>query len=281
MSYEHQYLDLIRKVLREGEWVYNQRTGVRCLTIPRYTMEYKLDSESAPLLTTRPSYPVSAIAEIIGYLRQYTWANQFHSIGSPTWYKNANETQSWLDNKSRLGENHLGNVYGAALRKQDIKNVLTNICESNDDRGLKIDWWQPHTFETAALRPCLSDHQWTIVGDKVYLTSNQRSTDLLCGKNFNALQVYFLGMLGAKLSNLGGGTALHVMNNVHIYEPHLEGVEELLSRKPEELDTHFEISDWVNKPESIMDEVCHAREYFTLEGYKGVAQPKIDFELIA
>lgn len=281
MSYEHQYLDLIRKVVNDGVWVNNERTGVRCLTIPRYTMEYKLDEKSAPLLTTRPSYPVSAIAEIIGYLRQYTWANQFHSIGSPTWYKNANETESWLKNPNRLGKNHLGDVYGAALRKQDIKGVLNNLCEANDDRGLKIDWWQPHTFETSALRPCLSDHQWTLVGDNTYLTSNQRSCDLLCGKNFNACQVYFLGMLGAHLSGLEGGTALHIMNNVHIYEPHLEGVEELLSRTPKELNTSFEINDWIHLPEHIMDESCHAREYFNLEGYRGAAQEKIDFELIA
>lgn len=281
MNYEEQYLDLIKRVLREGVWIKNERTGVRCLTIPRHTMEYTLDNKSTPLLTTRPSYPVSAVAEIIGYLRQYTWAGQFHSIGSPTWYKNANETKAWLKNPARLCENHLGNVYGAALRRQDIKSVLNNLSQAKDDRGLKIDWWQPHTFESAALRPCLSDHQWSLIGSKVYLTSNQRSCDILCGLNFNSLQVYLLGMLGAKLSNLEGGTALHVINHPHIYESHLEGVEELLSRSPKELNTYFEISDWVITPEDIMDSNCHGREYFNLEGYKGIAEPKINFELVA
>lgn len=280
-SYEEQYLESIRTILDKGKWVYNSRTGVRCLTIPRLVMEYKLDSKSCPLLTTRPSYPVSAVAEIIGYLRRYTNAQQFADIGSPTWFKNANETQEWLDNPYRKGENDLGKVYGAALGEEYIHGVLTNIVNRHDNRGLKLDWWQPESFKKAALRPCLSDHQFTMIGNELNLTSNQRSTDFMCGKNFNALQVYFLGMLGCNLSGMEGGTALHVMNQVHIYEPHLEGAEELLSRKPLQLDSNFHIEDWVQFTGDILETERHSRDYFTLEGYKGVAQPKIDFELVA
>lgn len=281
MSYEEQYLDTIRKILNEGKWVYNSRTGKRCLTIPRLVMEYELSHSKPPLLTTRPSYPVSAVAEILGYLRRYTNAQQFAEIGSPTWFKNANETQGWLDNPYRKGENDLGEVYGAALSEEYIHEVLTNLTLQNDNRGLKLDWWQPESFNKAALRPCLSDHQFTLVGNELNLTSNQRSTDFLCGKNFNALQIYFLGMLGCKLSGLNGGTALHVMNQVHIYEPHLKGVEELLSRKPKELSVNFKINGWVNSTDDIVQADTHARDYFTLSGYKGIAQPKIDFELVA
>ena len=187
MSYEEQYLESIRTILKKGKWIYNSRTGVRCLTIPRLVMEYELKEDKAPLLTTRPSYPVSAVAEIIGYLRRYTNAQQFADIGSPTWFKNANETQEWLDNPYRKGENDLGEVYGAALSEEYIHEVLTNLVIQNDNRGLKLDWWQPECFKRAALRPCLSDHQFTMVGGELNLTSVQRSTDFMCGKNFNAL----------------------------------------------------------------------------------------------
>lgn len=280
-DYEEQYLDSIRKILSTGKWEYNSRTGSRCLTIPRLVMEYTLDEKSAPLLTTRPSYPVSAVAEIIGYLRRYTNAQQFADIGSSTWFKNANETQAWLDNPHRKGVDDLGEVYGAALSEEYIKSILDDIRLCRDDRGLKLDWWQPKSFEKAALRPCLSDHQFMIVGDTLNLTSNQRSTDFMCGKNFNALQVYFLGMLGCKLSGLEGGTALHVMNHVHIYEKHLDGVEELLTRKPSPLDVSFSINGWVEFSLDILERETHARDYFKLEGYKGVAQPRIDFEMVA
>ena len=280
-SYEQQYLDTIRTILNKGTWEYNSRTDTRCLTIPRLVMEYTLDSKSMPLLTTRPSYPISAVAEILGYLRRYTNAQQFAEIGSPTWFKNANETQAWVGNPYRKGGNDLGLVYGAALSEEYISNILNQLVLRRDDRGLKLDWWQPDSFDKSALRPCLSDHQFMIVGETLNLTSNQRSTDFMCGKNFNALQVYFLGMLGCKLSGLEGGTALHVMNHVHIYENHLEGVEELLTRKPSPVKVNFSINENVELALDVLEGDRHAKEYFKLGGYKGVAQPRINFEMVA
>lgn len=281
LAYEEQYLEGLNQILNKGKWVYNERTKTRCLTIPRLVMEYKLDEKSAPLLTTRPSYPVSALAEILGYMRRYTWATQFDEIGTKSWFKNANETSAWLSNPNRLGEDHVGDVYGAALPKEYIEDVWSKIHRNIDDRGLKFDWWQPEKFDKGCLRPCLSDHNFIITGDQLDLTSSQRSCDYLVGKNFNAIQVYGLGMLGCKAGGLEGGTALHIMNNVHIYEPHLEGIEELLTRKPTELDTTFKINDWVKTSDDILGNDIHARDYFTLEGYKGVPQPKIDFEMVA
>lgn len=285
-NYEQQYLDGLNTILSKGKWIDNKRTGVRCLTIPRLVMEYELNEKSAPVLTTRPSYPVSACAEIIGYLRRYVWADEFARIGSPTWFVNANETEAWLSNPNRLGQDHIGTCYGAALRAKHIEKIFLALQNGIDDRGLLLNFWQPDTFDYAALKPCMNEHQFTIIGDTLDLTSSQRSCDYMCGKNFNAWQVYFLGMLGAKLSGKEGGTALHLMKHVHIYENHLAGVEELLSRKPEETDTTFKIADWVRSYEDLLEWdynplTKHARSYFSLEGYKGVAQPRVDFELVA
>ncbi len=280
-DYEQMYLDTFRKILREGKWVYNERTGTRCLAIPRHVYEIELKPETCPLLTVRPSYPVSAIAEIIGYLRQYDNAQQFADIGSPTWFTNANRTQAWLDNPLRKGENDLGKVYGGALSEQHIVEVLEGIQNNKDNRGLILNWWQPDTFDKGCLRPCMDRHLFTLLDGTVDLTSTQRSCDAACGWNFNSLQVYFLGMLAAKLSRNVGGTALHLINNLHIYEQHIEGVEEMLVRKSKDIGTIFNIESDVFHYEEVVYADNHARDYFTLEGYKGVAQPKIDFELIA
>ncbi len=280
-DYEQMYLDTFRKILSKGKWVNNERTGTRCLTIPRHVYEIELKPETCPLLTVRPSYPVSAIAEIIGYLRQYDNAQQFADIGSPTWFTNANETEAWLANPVRKGENDIGKCYGAALDKKHITKVLNNIQNNFDDRGLILNWWQPEMFDKGALRPCMDRHIVTLLDDIAEVTSTQRSCDSACGWNFNSIQVYFLGMLSAKLSGSEGGTALHVVNNLHIYEQHLEGVEEMLSRKPEKLDTTFKLNGWAEYHQDYTERDNHARDYFTLSGYKGVAQPKIDFELIA
>ena len=281
MNYEEQYRDQIGTILKKGKWVYNERTGTRCLTIPRYVAEYKLDGKSAPLLNGRPSYPVSAVAEIVGYLRRYTWAHQFKTIGSPTWSVNANETQAWLDNPNRLGHDHVGKIYGAAMSQKDLDHILNNISNNIDDRGLILNWWQPDTFSEGCLRPCLNQHQFTMIDGVVDMVSTQRSLDMMCGKNFNAIQVYFLGMLAAKLSGNVGGSALHIMSHSHIYESHLAGVEEYLSRDIIEVDTTFKINGWVQDYMDVTGGDWHARDYFTLEGYKGTSQARINFDLIA
>lgn len=282
MSYEEIYLDGMKQILDKGKWVYNERTKTRCLTLPRFVYELELDEKSSPLLTTRPSYPVSAIAEIIGYLRRYEWSSQFKTIGSPTWDTNANKTQAWLGNPNRLGTDHLGKVYGAGLRKKDIDEVLNNIQNNVDNRGLILNWWQPHTFDYGCLRPCLSQHNFTLLNGSTYLTSTQRSGDAACGWNFNSIQVYFLGMLANKLSGNSGGSVLHVINNLHLYEQHIDGIEELLLRKPAKIDTKFNIKSWVEHYQDVTEATNHARDYFDIKGYnKDFIQDKIEFELVA
>lgn len=279
MSFEQDYIKLCRELLSNGKWIKNKRTGRECLTLPEWSFEYTLDNYNAPLFNTRQSFPVSAVAEIIGYLRRYEWATDFDKIGSKTWYVNANETQSWVDNTNRLGENHMGKVYGAALENWEIPELFTKLQKQEDDRGLMINFWRPDKFSKGCLRPCLYSHLFSIIDGKVYLSSSQRSCDVACGLGFNSIQVYFLGMLASHLSGLEGGVAKHHIVNPHIYDSHVEGIEELLARVPEDLDTRFSIKPWVQDYQDVTKSDTHAREYFTLSGYKH--QGKIPFDLVA
>ncbi|AUR89220.1 thymidylate synthase [Vibrio phage 1.121.O._10N.286.46.C4] len=280
-NYEQQYLECFNKILSEGKWVYNERTGTRCLTIPRYIFEIDLKPDTCPLLSVRPSYPVSSIAEMVGYMRQYEWAQQFSDIGTRSWDVNSSQTSAWLDNPNRKGEGHIGKVYGAAVPTESIHKVWDTIQSGKDDRRCVINWWQPEKFPKGVLAPCLDRHNFTLMEDSVHLTSTQRSLDVGCGMNYNHISIYFLGMMAMHLGNKSSGDALHIANNVHIYESHLEGVEEMLSRTPKTFDTNFKVNDTINTWQDWILSDCHARDVFTLEGYKGVAHPKIDFELVA
>ena len=51
-----QYLDLCRRIVNEGEWVANERTGKRCLTVINADLEYNVANNQFPLITTRKSY---------------------------------------------------------------------------------------------------------------------------------------------------------------------------------------------------------------------------------
>jgi len=113
---EHAYLDLGRRILKEGKWVKNERTGERCLTLIRHDIEMDLTTDEYPLLTTRKLPFNIAIGELIGYLRAFDNASLFKSVGTPTWGSNANDNKSWLANPARRGHDDLGPIYGAAAR---------------------------------------------------------------------------------------------------------------------------------------------------------------------
>jgi thymidylate synthase len=85
-----------------------------------------------------------------------------------------------------------------------------------------------------------------------------------------------------KLTGYKDGKVRHHLINVHIYEPHIEGIREQLSRQPTKLNASINIRGWVEHMQDVTEEDIHAREYFTLEGYgKEYHQGKIYFELIA
>src|SRR5690606_5529204 len=93
-----QYLDLCQRIVDEGVWIANERTGKRCLTVINADLEYRVDRNEFPLITTRKSYWKAAIAELLGYIRGYSNAADFRALGTPTWDANANLNEAWLAN---------------------------------------------------------------------------------------------------------------------------------------------------------------------------------------
>jgi thymidylate synthase len=281
-KYEKDYLAACQKVLDEGVWINNKRTGTKCLTIPKLTFTYDVSNDPLPVLTTKQSYPVSAWAEMVGYLRRYEWADLFDKIGSASWYVNSNETEAWVNNPARKGENHIGTAYGAALEEWELPELFSKLMAHEDDRGLMINFWRPAKFKTAALRPCLYSHLFTIIDGTLHLTSSQRSCDLACGKNFNALSLYIMLKVFAHITGLKAGKVVHEITNPHIYESHIEGIKEQLSRTPLPNNTTFKVNDWVRSFEDITERDNHARDYFTLTGYdRDTHLGKIPFDLVA
>lgn len=270
MSPEKQYLKLCEQIIEFGEWVCNERTGKRCLTIPNVTMYY---SEDIPVLTTKQVSVNSAIAEIIGYLRGYTDASEFDRLGTKTWYANANVTKAWLDNPNRKGENDMGVVYGASAKDFNgidlIKKVVDDLLSGKDDRGEIITFWNPADFDKGCLRPCLMQHHFTIINDKLYLTSYQRSLDVPLGASFNMIQVWFLLKLMCHITGFKFGGATHHIVNAHIYEDQLEILkEQQLTRKPLKIKPKFEFTDKLKTFDDILIDNHVAKDYYTLTGYE-------------
>jgi len=237
-----QYLDLCRRIIDEGHWVKNKRTGKRCLTVINADLTYNVAANEFPLVTTRKSYWKSAIAELIGYLRGYSSAAEFRALGTKTWDANANENEAWLNNPYRKGQDDMGRVYGVQGRSwqkpdggsiDQLRKIVDNLSNGVDDRGEILSFYNPGEFHMGCLRPCMHTHTFSLLGDTLYLTSYQRSCDVPLGQNFNQLQVFTLLKLMAQITGHQPGLAYHKIVNAHIYDDQLELMRDVqLKREP-------------------------------------------------
>ena len=237
-----QYLDLCRRIIDDGVWIENERTGKRCLTVVNADLEYRVDKNEFPLITTRKSFYKAAIAEFLGYIRGYDNAADFRKLGAKTWDANANLNDAWLNNSHRKGEDDMGRVYGVQGRSwakpdggfvDQLKKIVDNLKKGIDDRGEIMSFYNPGEFHMGCLRPCMHTHNFSLLGDTLYLTSYQRSCDVPLGLNFNQVQVFFFLAIMAQITGHKPGVAYHKIVNAHIYEDQLELMRDVqLKREP-------------------------------------------------
>lgn len=236
-----QYEDLCQRVIDEGIWVENERTGKRCLTVINADLEYDLTANEFPLVTTRKAFWKSAIAEMLCYLRGYDNAADFRKVGTKTWDANANLNEVWLNNPHRKGEDDMGRVYGVQGRAwvkpgggyvDQYKKIIDNLSKGVDDRGEILSFYNVGEFHMGCLRPCMYSHHFSLLGDTLYLNSTQRSCDVPLGLVFNQIQVAWLLQITAQITGLKTGKAFHKIVNAHIYEDQIELMKEQVRREP-------------------------------------------------
>jgi len=270
-----QYLDLCNRIINEGTWIENERTGKRCLTVINADLQYEVGKNEFPMITTRKSYFKSAIAEFLGYIRGYDNAADFRALGTKTWDANANLNEAWLNNPYRKGEDDMGRVYGVQGRAwqtpegntiDQLKKVVDNLKRGIDDRGEIITFYNPGEFHMGCLRPCMHTHTFSLVGDTLHLTSYQRSCDVPLGLNFNQVQVFTFLALMARITGKKAGTAYHKIVNAHIYEDQLELMRDVQVKREPFPSPQLHISDKIQTLEDL--ETWVSMDDFSISGYE-------------
>ena len=241
------YLDLVGTVLDEGAWQTN-RTGIRTLSITGAMLKYDLQA-GFPVVTTRRAPVKGAIGEMIGFLRGYTNAEDFRKVGCPFWTANANKTPSWLASPYRKGENDLGEIYGHFWRNwtsddgtviDQVRQALDTLHADPTSRRMVVSGWKVDAIAQGrgALPPC--HVTWHLVANvekrELSLCMWQRSCDLILGIGGGNIVGY--AFLLSWIARLAGYTPRHLvmhLDDVHIYENHLEGAREQRNRMPQTL----------------------------------------------
>ncbi|WP_419660214.1 ThyA: thymidylate synthase [Desulfosarcina variabilis str. Montpellier] len=270
-----EYLALCRRVIDEGVWIENTRTGKRCITVINVDLEYDVSDGTLPVLTTKKLFWKPAIAEMLGYLRGYQSAKQFRELGCNTWNANANENAQWLANPFREGDDDMGRCYGVQGRGwhnpegkkiDQLRKIVDDLSKGIDNRCEIMTFYNPGELDRACLAPCMHTHTFSLLGEHLYLTSYQRSDDLPLGHGFNQVQVGWLLMIMAQITGKKAAKAYHKIVNAHIYEDQLDQVKNIqLKRTPYPL-PKLKINPDINSLDDL--ETWVTLDDFELEGYQ-------------
>jgi len=220
-----QYLDLMQKVLNEGQKK-SDRTGTGTLSIFGHQMEFNL-SDGFPLVTTKKVHLKSIVHELIWFLQGSTNISYLKENGVSIW-------DEWADEKGDLGP-----VYGAQWRSwpdgnngtiDQIQNLIQGIKTNPDSRRHIVSAWNPALVDEMALPPCHSLFQFYVANEELSCQLYQRSADIFLGVPFNIASYALLTHMVAHVCNLKAGKFVHTFGDAHLYLNHLDQAKLQLSR---------------------------------------------------
>lgn len=180
---EHQYLNLIRSILSDGEYR-PDRTGTGTLSIfcpstMRFTLSKPNEESSTgyapilPLLTTKRVFTKAVIAELLWFIKGCTDSKELSDQGVHIW--DGNGSREFLDKlgppQSLREEGDLGPVYGFQWRHfgaeykdcgtdyagqgvDQLKEIIQKLKNRPYDRRIILSAWNVADLSSMALPPC-------------------------------------------------------------------------------------------------------------------------------
>ena len=139
--------------------------------------------------------------------------------------------------------------------------MIEQIRQTPDSRRLIVSAWNPADIPDMALAPCHALFQFYVADGKLSCQLYQRSADLFLGVPFNIASYALLTLMVAQQVGLEPGDFVWTGGDCHIYDNHLEQVNEQLTREAYPYPT----LRFARKPESILD---YGYDDFIVEDYQ-------------
>ena len=225
-----QYLDLLRHI-RDNGTDKGDRTGTGTRSVFGYQMRFNLE-DGFPVLTTKKLHLKSIIHELLWFLKGDTNVKYLQENGVRIW-------NEWADE-----DGNLGHIYGYQWRSwpdydggfiDQISEAIDTIKNNPDSRRIIVSAWNVADIKNMNLPPCHAFFQFYVADGKLSLQLYQRSADSFLGVPFNIASYALLLMMVAQVTGLKPGEFVHTLGDAHIYNNHMEQVEEQLSREPRRL----------------------------------------------
>jgi thymidylate synthase len=245
-----QYLGFLQHILAKGR-KRQDRTGVGTHSVFSYEMRFDLQA-GFPLVTTKKIHMKSVIHELLWFIKGDTNVKYLNDNGVRIW-------DAWQDENGDLGP-----IYGKQWRSWQDKNgklhdQLANVIEmiktDPHSRRLIVNAWNVGELENMALPPCHNMFQFYVNDGKLSCKLTQRSADAFLGVPFNIASYSLLTHMIASVCDLQVGDFIWSGGDCHIYNNHLEQVEEQLGRTPFPL-PQLELNPRNSIDDFIFDDFC-------------------------
>jgi thymidylate synthase len=273
-----QYHDILRSILDHGV-EHQDRTGVGTISHFGYQTRFDL-REGFPIVTTK-RVPFRWVAEeLFWFLSGDTNEANLRARGVDIW-------KEWADDQhtQRFGREagDLGPIYGYLWRSfgghyprhdgiDQIARLISEIETNPNSRRLIVSGWDPRECDNVDLPPCHTLFQFKIDGGRVlHCQLYQRSADAFLGVPFNISSYALLTYLIAHVCDLEVGEFIYTLGDYHIYQNHLDQVNELLARDPKPL-PKLEIKDEGNPLRGLNGLLNFGYEHLNLVGYESHAK---------
>ena len=273
-----QYHDILRSILTNGS-EHEDRTGVG--TISHFGFQTRFDlRDGFPIVTTK-KVPFRWIAEeLFWFLSGDTNEANLRAQGVDIWkeWADAEHTQRFGREPGDMGPiyGYLWRSFGGHYPKRDgvdqIARLVDEIESNPNSRRLIVSGWDPRECDNVDLPPCHTVFQFKIEQERVlHCQLYQRSADAFLGVPFNISSYALLTHLVAHVCGLEVGEFIYTLGDYHIYQNHVEQVNQLLSREPLPL-PRLEINDEANQLRGLEGLLSIRYEHLNLIGYESHAK---------
>ena len=206
---------------------YKDGTPAHTLSVNQIVQKFNIEKNELPILTLRPIAWKNSVKEIL-----WIYQDQTSSLSV---LEDKYNIHWWNEWESKDVPGTIGQRYGATVSKYDLMNKF--LIEDPFGRRHQICLWQETDFnETDGLKPCAFLTMWNVRkvkdSEKLYLdmTLIQRSSDYLTACSINQLQYIALLLMVARHCDYIPGNFMHVIENVQIYDRHIENAKIMLNR---------------------------------------------------
>lgn len=267
------YIENLKRILYENNKdrdvrpKYKDGVEANSFFITQIFEEYDLSKGEFPITTLRNTAIKTGISEILWiYQDQDSNLTTAHNRGIMWW-------DEW-----NIGNGTIGQRYGATIRKWDLlNNVLKSLRDDPFSRRHIINMLQESDLkQTNGLYPCAYEVLFSVreIDDTIFLdmTLNQRSNDYIMAGYINKIQYVALQMMIASHLGYKVGKFCHFIQNLHIYDRHIDAAKEILERQPLDQQPTLELK-------SGLDFYSITLEDFKISNIKGIQKIKSELEI--